>query len=362
MKSSDPLVSDFDVVPFTVAEMELETPHEIKEGLKDYLDKEILGYTVPSIHYYESLSRWTKTHYNYDVEKEDVFITSGVVNAIKIAINTMTQMNDGIVILTPAYNAFFDVIKSTKRSCVSVPLINDNGYYTIDFESLEDALSKSENTMFILCSPHNPIGRVWNKNELETIHRLSKKHNVTVISDEIHADIILPGNSFVSYAHINPQAVICTSITKTFNLAGLKISNIIIKDKVVMEKWQEYASMYGGQGANALGMMALELAYSKCEPWLRNTIELLSDNYNHLCSLLKDSDYCISPLEGTYLLWIDCSKVKGAYHRLKDYHQHTSPGKWYGTSSDYIRVNLACETKYISQLGDIMIEIAKDTK
>lgn len=361
MASTNKDAIENDVVPFTVAEMELITPPAIVNGLKEYLDSEILGYTVPTDKYYEAVNRWTSKHYSYSVNKEDIFITTGVINAIRIAINTMTNINDGIVLLTPSYNSFFDVIKNTSRSCVKVPLDYHEGYYSINKNLLEESFKDESNKMFILCSPHNPVGRVWTHEELQLIHDLAKTHGVIVISDEIHADLIMPGNKFTSYALIDPTAIICLSITKTFNLAGLKISNTIIKDPMIRKSWDEYTSMYGGGGANALAMRALEIAYTECDEWYDTTLELINDNFKLIKESLKDTHYIISPLQATYLLWINASHTKDIYSLLIKNNQIVAPGSWYGSNASYLRINIACPQIYIQKLIEVLLEIENDT-
>lgn len=351
-----------DVVPFTVAEMEVMTPLAIIEGLKDYLDSEILGYTVPTDKYYSAINRWTTKHYSYSINKEDIFITTGVINAIRIAINTMTNLNDGIVLLTPSYNSFFDVIKNTHRNCVKVPLDYHEGYYSINKDLLEESFKDERNTMFILCSPHNPVGRVWTHEELQLIYDLANRHGVKVISDEIHADIIMPGSTFISYALIDPKAIICLSITKTFNLAGLKISNTIIKDPVIRKSWVDYTNMYGGGGANALAMRALEIAYTTCDEWYDDTLKLINDNFTLIKESLKNTRYIISPLQATYLLWINASHIPSIYTQLIKKNQIVAPGSWYGANSNYLRINIACPQIYIQNLIEVLLEIENDTQ
>lgn len=357
MKTVDSSIESYDRIPYTVAEMEWPTDPTIIEGLKQYLDTEILGYTNPSNIYYESIQNWTQKHYGYTVSKENIVITPGVISSIRIALHTMTSPQDNIVLLTPSYNSFFEVIKNSKRNVLRVPLINSNGHYSIDFMALEEAFSQENTSMFVLCSPHNPIGRIWSKDELIKIYDIAKKHKVIVLSDEIHCDLIMPGYEFVSYRHIDKNAIVLTSITKTFNLAGLKISNAFIPDASIKDKWESYLKEYGGGNINAIGMRALELAYSSSNDWLRNSINTINDNYLYIQEKLKDSEYIVSPLQATYLLWIDGTKKPGTYKQLRDKHFHVGCGMTYGSSEDCLRVNIAVPKKYIIDLVDALLSI-----
>lgn len=357
MLQNDDSVKNFDVVPYTVAEMEIATAPVIVEALKTYLDQEILGYTVPSTHYYSALNRWFETYYNYTVNPDSIVITPGVIASIRIALHTMTAIDEGIVLLTPAYNTFFDVISKTNRRRVSVPLVNNNGFYSINYELLEEAFFNPNNTLFILCSPHNPIGRVWTQAELQKIHELAMKHDVIVISDEIHCDLIMPGSHFISYHHIDPNAIILTSVTKSFNLAGLKISNALVPDPKLKKEWENYISMYTGTNINALALRAVEVAYTQADTWLHDVIQQIHSNYTYLVDKLQNTHFTISPLEATYLLWIENKDIENLCHALKEKHIHVGAGLWYGATPHHIRINLACSRKYIEILAEALLTL-----
>lgn len=278
MLEVDEAVKDEDIVPFTVAEMEWQTAPAITKQLQDYLENDILGYTGPSKEYYELVVDWIQSRYHFEVTQEDIVIVPGVITAIKSLLEVMTQEKDGIILLTPSYQSFFKAIDQTKRTCEEVALINNDGLYTIDFKALETAFAKDSTKMMILCHPHNPIGRIWTQDEMKAIYELSQKYHKPVISDEIHADLIMPGHQFISYGAIDPKAVICTSISKTFNLAGMKLSNIIIRDEACRERFIEHSERYSNIGANALALQALEYAYRDGSPWLESTIQQIQKN------------------------------------------------------------------------------------
>lgn len=354
LKNFDASAPNHDTVPFTVAEMEWKTPPCIVEGLKKYLDSAVLGYTEPCPRYYEALNSWFGNYYNFQISPEEIFITPGVISALRTSIYAFSKEDDGIVLLTPSYNTFFKTINQTKRKIVAVELANNQGQYTIDFSKLEEAFSDPTNTLFILCSPHNPIGRVWTKDELLSISQLAHKHNVLVLADEIHADLIMPGETFTSYVTIDPMSPAFFSVTKTFNLAGLKVSHMVVKNSDMREKLSKVFEAYGSNGANALGINAVGIAYTLGRPWLEEAISKIYDNYNLIKTSL-DKRYIVSKLEGTYLLWIDCRAVEGLYSKLADYHIHVGDGEWYGENGrGFIRVNIACPQPYIQHLIDTL--------
>lgn len=359
LETFDPKAPHEDTLPFTVAEMEWKTPQPIIDGLKEYLDHEILGYTDVSPTYYDHLNNWLSTYYKFTIKPEDIIITPGVITAIRIAIHTLTQENDGVVLLSPSYNTFLPTIANAGRRVVEVDLLSNSCIYTIDFTALESAFSDPKNTMFILCSPHNPVGRVWTYEELIAIRELASKYNIHVVADEIHADLVMPSYQFVSYGVIDPQAILCTSISKTFNLAGLKVSNIIIKNGEIKQSFQRMADCIGGIGANALALHAVELAYTKCRPWLEEAIERINKNYLWVLNNLNSDVYTVSPLQGTYLLWIDTRNVSNIYEFLREHHIQVGDGKNYGEAgTGFIRVNIACPLKYVRYLTNALNTIA----
>ncbi|MGN0155774.1 MAG: MalY/PatB family protein, partial [Lachnospiraceae bacterium] len=221
-----------DALPMWVADMDFQTAPCIIEAMHENLNLGIFGYSEPKEEYYDALTKWYRTHFDFNIQKEWVLKTPGVVFGIAVALRALTNPGDAVLIQQPVYYPFRSVIVDNKRKLVNSPLINRNGHYEMDFTDLEEKIVKNNVKLFILCSPHNPVGRVWKEEELKQVLEICKKHSVFIISDEIHADFTYPGHPHTVFGKIAgdylEQVIICTSPSKTFNLAGLQISNIVI--------------------------------------------------------------------------------------------------------------------------------------
>ena len=233
MYKENPNIGD-EIVPLSVADMELKIAPEIINGLKKYLDESVIGYTGTYDNYYNAVINWMEKRHNFKIEKDWIVTSSGVVSAIYDLVKAFTKEREGVIIFTPVYYPFYSAIKDNNRKIVKCELINDNGHYKIDFEKFKKLSENKNNKLLILCSPHNPIGRVWSKEELEKIGEIALKNDLIIISDEIHFDIIIPNNKHTIFQTISKKlseiTITCTAPTKSFNLAGIGISNIIIKN------------------------------------------------------------------------------------------------------------------------------------
>lgn len=258
----NPDVSE-DIVPFSVADMELKNPPEIIEGLKKYIDKSVLGYTKPTEGYTSAVCGWMKKRHNWEVNPEWIIQSPGVVNAFYTAIKALSNPGDGVIIMTPSYYPFYSAIESNDRKVVKSSLINTGDNYLIDFEDFEEKARDANNKILLFCSPHNPTGRVWKKDELEKIAEICLKNNVLIISDEIHFDLIMPGYEHTVFATISEEVannmIVCTAPSKTFNLAGMQTSNIIIPNKEIREAYLKEVSSSGSFGIIYLAMRLVEL-------------------------------------------------------------------------------------------------------
>ncbi len=344
------------IVPFSVADMELKNPPEVVEGLKKYLDEAILGYTGSTEAYLDSVVNWMKRRHNWQIEPEWIVTSPGVVTAFQAAIKSMISPGEGVVILTPVYYPFYSAIKRFSGKTVSVELLNQDGKYLIDFEALEEAFKDENNKLFLFCSPHNPVGRVWTKEELEKLSDLCLKYDMQVISDEIHNDLVLSEAKHTVFATLSEKLaqrmVICTSPSKTFNLAGMQTSNIIIPNETLRNKFYEALNEISDSGLNALGYKACELAYTHSEPWLDELLKLIETNRDLVCECMRSyfPEVVISPLEGTYLLWLDfrafgLSKEELEEKMVKEALWFTDEGYLFGQGGiGFERINLACPT------------------
>ena len=344
------------IVPFSVADMELKNPPEVIEGLKKYLDEAILGYTGPTDAYYDAVISWMKRRHNWDIKKEWFVTTTGVVTGFQAAIKSVIEPGDGVIILSPVYYPFSSAIKRFDGEVISVELINKNGEYFIDFDALKTACENPKNKMLLFCSPHNPIGRVWTKEELEQIGELCLKNDVIIVSDEIHHDLVMPGTTHTVFATLSKELedhmIICTSPSKTFNLAGMQTSNILIPNETLREKYVAAINEISKTSLNALGYKACELAYNEAENWLEELLKLIQHNCEVVCQCMRTyfPEVVISPLQGTYLLWLDfrafnLSKEALEEKMIKEALWFTDEGYLFGDGGiGFERINLACPT------------------
>ena len=300
------------IIPFSVADMEFKNPPEIAEGLKTYLDNNVLGYTAPSEEFLDSIKEWLDKRHNYKIEKEWIQLSDGVVPALGDFIRAMTKEGESIIILSPVYYPFKKSILINNRKVIEVDLINNaEGSYTIDYDALEAAASDKSTTLIIFCNPHNPVGRVWTKDELRRVYDICVKHDVFIVDDEIHNDLIMPGYEHTVMGAVAEDAGkhmgICIAPSKSFNLAGMQTSAVIIEDPEVRKAF-DYSRYKGYRGVtNALGMEACRIAYTKCDKWLDECIDVIHENAVFFTEFMNKHfpEIKVYPLEGTYLIWCD---------------------------------------------------------
>ena len=357
-----------------VADMEIKAPKEVIEALKERCEHGVFGYSYVSDEYYNSVINWLKEQHNYEIKKEWLRFTNGVVTAIYCFVNIFTKVDDAVLILTPVYYPFHNAVKDNNRKLITCDLKNTDGYFTIDYEEVEKKIVENNVKLFIQCSPHNPAGRVWKEEELAKILEICKKHNVLVISDEIHQDIIMKG-----YKHI-PSAIVAngkyadnlitvSAASKTFNLAGLIHSNIIISNAELRKKYDEEIKKINQTEINILGMLATQVAYEKGSEWLENVKEIIEDNFNYLKTELNKHipEITITNLEGTYLVFLDLRKII-PIDKVKEFIQDKCNlaidfGEWFGASfKGFIRVNLATDPEIVKKAVENIITEYKKLK
>ena len=350
-----------------VADMEIKAPKEVIEALKERCEHGVFGYSYVSDEYYNSVINWLKEKHNYEIKKEWLRFTNGVVTAIYCFVNIFTKVDDAILILTPVYYPFHNAVKDNNRKLITCDLKNTDGYFTIDYEEVEKKIVENKVKLFIQCSPHNPAGRVWKEEELAKILEICKKHNVLVISDEIHQDIIMKG-----YKHI-PSAIVAngkyadnlitvSAASKTFNLAGLIHSNIIISNDELRKKYDKEIKKINQTEINILGMLATQVAYEKGSEWLENVKEIIEDNFNYLKTELNKHipEITITNLEGTYLVFLDLRKII-PIDKVKEFIQDKCNlaidfGEWFGASfKGFIRINLATDPEIVKKAVESII-------
>ena len=356
-----------DLISMWVADMEIKAPKEVIEALKERCEHGVFGYSYVSDEYYNSVINWLKEKHNYEIKKEWLRFTNGVVTAIYCFVNIFTKIDDAILILTPVYYPFHNAVKDNNRKLITCDLKNTDGYFTIDYDEVEKKIVENKVKLFIQCSPHNPAGRVWKEEELAKILEICKKHNVLVISDEIHQDIIMKG-----YKHI-PSAIVAngkyadnlitvSAASKTFNLAGLIHSNIIISNAELRKKYDEEIKKINQTEINILGMLATQVAYEKGSEWLENVKEIIEDNFNYLKTELNKNipEITITNLEGTYLVFLDLRKII-PIDKVKEFIQDKCNlaidfGEWFGASfKGFIRINLATDPEIVKKAVESII-------
>ena len=360
---------DPDLISMWVADMEIKSPKEIIEALKNRCEHGVFGYSYASDEYYSALISWLKEKYNFNIEKDWIRFSQGVVTAIYCFINIFTKINDSVLILTPVYYPFHNAVKDNNRKLITSDLINDNGYFTINYEDVEKKIIENDVKLFIQCSPHNPAGRVWKEDELRKILEICKKHNVLVVSDEIHQDLVLKGNKHIPAATVDnckyaDNIITVNAASKTFNLAGLTHSNIIISNPKIRENFDLEFKKINQTEVNILGMLATQVGYEKGKEWLENLIDLIQDNYDYLKSELNKNipDIIVTPLEGTYLAFLDLRKIISV-NEVKNFIQDKARlaidfGEWFGGSfKGFIRLNLATDPEIVKKAVSNIIEV-----
>lgn len=352
-----------DVIPLWVADMDFETAKEIKEALANKAMYGIFGYSEPTKSYFEAFNRWFLKYHGWSIEAKEIVLTCGVVQALATAVNILTSESDYVLINNPVYYPFTSVIVDNKRKLVSSDLINNSGRYEIDFNDFEKKIIKNNVKLYILCSPHNPVGRVWTKNELEKIVDICKKHKVFIVSDEIHCDFTYNDNKHYSLAHYKDyldNIIVCTSATKTFNLAGLQVSNIYIKNDIIRNRFKIELDSKGFSQANIMGIVATEAAYTYGDTWLKELKEYLYNNYLYVSDYINNylPKIKVTPLEGTYLVWLDFKDLGLNEKELKDFmlnkaHLWTDLGYIFGESGKgFVRINIACPKSILKEALD----------
>jgi len=302
-----------DVLPMWVADMDFPAPECVVDALTKLARHGVFGYSEPDAAYFETVQNWFSRRFNWSVEREWLTITPGVVNALYIAVRALTQEGDGVVIQQPVYYPFEGAVRHTGRKLLVNQLVFEDGKYIIDFDDFEQKISQAK--LFILCSPHNPVGRVWTVDELTRMGEICLKHNVTVIADEIWQDFIYTGHRHSVFSALSPKfsdiTITATAPSKTFNLAGLQHANIFIPNKELRRKFKQEYRASGMSQPGLAGLVTCKAAYDHGDEWLDALLIYLADNMRLINSFLHERLEKIKLIEpqGTYLAWLDCSAL-----------------------------------------------------
>lgn len=349
------------VLPLWIADMDFKAPDIVLERLSEIVNHGIFGYSDSKEDYFLVLKNWFEKKFGWKVKEEWLVKTPGIVFAIAAATHAFTKEGDAVLIQQPVYYPFSETILDNKRKLVNSPLKRTGDRYEIDFEDFEEKIIQEQVKLFIFCSPHNPVGRVWEKDELKRIGEICLKHGVIVVSDEIHSDFVYPGHQHTVFASLSKEisdiTITCTAPSKTFNIAGLQISNIFIENPVLREKVKKAIAQTGYSQVNQIGLAACQAAYEGGEEWLEELKEYLAGNIEYTRAFLKEHLPKITLIEpeGTYLLWLDFK----AYNLTEEEREELivkKAGLWLDSGSmfgpdgeGYERINIACPRKTLEK-------------
>lgn len=343
------------IIPLWVADMDFLAAPAIRRAVEERAKHGVFGYAIVGDSYYAAITNWFKRRHNWAIERDWIIYTTGVIPAISATIHALAMPGEKVLIQTPVYNCFYSCIRNQGLRVLESPLKREDDTYVVDWDDFEAKCADKKTTLFLLCNPHNPAGRVWTKDELARMNEICMRHDVKVISDEIHCELIMPGYVFTPFATVNADcqrnSVVFNSPTKNFNIAGLQIANIICADKEWYRRIDRAINIFEVCDVNPFGPLALEAAYNESEDWIDELMPYIADNY----ALLKDTftkevpNYEVLKLEGTYLAWVDIRKSGLTANALtekllREGKVQVNSGVIYSKNDGegYIRINLAC--------------------
>ncbi|HEY4602217.1 MAG TPA: MalY/PatB family protein [Cerasibacillus sp.] len=347
-----------DILPMWVADMDFSAPQPVLDTLSKRIQHGIFGYTMIDQEVKESIVNWLERRHQWGIQTDWLTFSPGVVTSLHMAVQALTNPKDKVLIQTPVYTPFYQVIESHDREIVKNPLIYENGTYHIDFVDLDEKLKEAK--AFILCSPHNPVGRVWRQDELIKIATLCEKHDVLLFSDEIHADLIYPNHKHIPIASLSKEmsmrTITCMSPSKTFNLAGLQASYIVTENPSLKEKIDASFQKQGLSLLNTMGTLAMEAAYSHGEAWLDELRNVLTEHVHYVIETLEaETDLRVIRPEGTYLVWVDCQSLGLKGEALQQFMIEKAKvglnaGFGYGIEGEqFMRINIACPRETLEE-------------
>lgn len=343
------------IIPLWVADMDFLAAPAIRRAVEERAKHGVFGYAIVGDSYYAAITNWFKRRHNWAIERDWIIYTTGVIPAISATIHALAMPGEKVLIQTPVYNCFYSCIRNQGMRVLESPLKREGNTYVVDWDDFEAKCADKKTTLFLLCNPHNPAGRVWTKDELARMNEICMRHDVKVISDEIHCELIMPGYVFTPFATVSADcqrnSVVFNSPTKNFNIAGLQIANIICANKEWYRRIDRAINIFEVCDVNPFGPLALEAAYNESEDWINELMPYIADNY----ALFKDTfakevpNYEVLKLEGTYLAWVDIRKSGLTANALtekllREGKVQVNSGVIYSKNDGegYIRINLAC--------------------
>lgn len=350
-----------DLLPLWVADMDFKLPEEILADFHKRIDHGIFGYTDPDQEYYDALDGWFSRRHGFHIDPKTVTVGCGVVYGLATGVKAFTKPGDAILIQQPVYYPFREVIEDNGRHFINNQLVYKEGTYSIDFVDFEEKIVANKVKVFILCNPHNPVGRVWTPAELEKMGDICLKHNVIIMDDEIHCDFVFPGHKFTSFmtldAKYQDNLVLYNSPSKTFNVAGLQPANIIIKNEKLRNLYRKANAASGYSQGNVMGMVAVKSVYTKGDAWVDELVQYITGNMEYVRDFVKKNlpkAYFVEP-EGTYLIWIDFSgygltSAELEHVMVDEAKLWLDSGKVFGPATEqFERFNLACPRRTVEQ-------------
>ena len=342
-----------DIIPMWVADMDFAVAPAIQEAVCQRAEHPIYAYTLVGNDYYDAIIRWFQRRHQWTITREHILYTIGVVPAVSCTLQALTMAGEKVVMLSPDYNCFFSSIRNSgcEVSESVLQFSHSNNCFEVDWTDFETRCADEKTTVFLLCNPHNPTGRVWHRDELQRMSDICRRHHVRIVSDEIHCELIMPGNTFVPMAIVDADAIVLNSPSKSFNTAGLQTANIICSDPATRRRIDRAININEVCDVNPFGPVALIAAYNESEQWLDELNGYLWGNYTALCDFVAQHllKWKVMPLEGTYLAWVDvslcCDNVAVYCEQLiQEAKVWLNPGTMYGPQSGegYLRINLAC--------------------
>ena len=358
-----------EVIPLWVADMDFRAAPAILEAVRKRAEHGVFGYNIVPESYYEAVISWFHRRHQWSIQRQSILYTTAVVPAMSCVIKASTMPGEKVLILSPAYNCFFSSIKNNGCEVLESPLQVSGDSFEVDWNDFELKCADEKTTLFLLCNPHNPSGRVWTREELTKMNDICRKHSVMVASDEIHCELVMPGYTFVPFGTITEDCVVMNSPSKNFNTAGLQIANIICPQPSWRRRIDRAININEVCDVNPFGIVALQAAYNESEDWIDQLNKYLLCNYQLLCDYVAEHipSWRVCRLEGTYLPWVDVSAMGIPVEELCDRlltqgRVRVNPGTMYGpeTGKGYIRLNIACPRSVLKEglerIGGVLIQ------
>ena len=351
-------------LPMWVADMDFISPRSVVDALTARAQHGIYGYTAPTQDFYQSVVRWMQRRHDWEIAPEWICITPGVVPALNMLVRAFVSPGDRVLIQPPVYRPFYRAIENNNAELALNPLVYEDGRYRMDIEDLEAKCRDPKVKMAILCNPHNPVGRVWTREEIAQFGEICIDHGVLVVSDEIHGDLIYKGNIFTPFANANDSfsqnSIICTSPSKTFNLAGLQTSCVVIPNEDLRSSFNKVLQSNGLSGISAFGVVAVQAAYDHGEEWLVQVLEYIEDNLKYLEQYIAEHipQLTVVRPEGTYVVWLDCHRLRLGKWELKQFmleeaKVYFEEGFIFGPEGEgFERINIACPRSILVEALD----------